>query len=494
LSRVLRGNTRLLGDKKPGKRPLPLPLNSAPAIGTAPSLLSGFNSFLDHEHKPADDVSGLAQSAEEFAMMLRNTPASVVPEVLMERREEYNEYLRKLEAERKAVVRRLSEVDERILAAAGERADIERRIAAIEADCSGSEVAPACDQAQATVEDVSDDDVEQDDVPRLRRLERVFQGHYSAITALDYDAVAGLIASGSVDTQVRVWDDSGACRYVINGHGDAVRGVQFYERFLLTAANDRRIRMWDLSLMDSVQPRDGSGTTPPVTPTICRRVPPVELCCETTFTGHGDAVTCFQALGGTLVSGSADRTVREWDVATGALRQTIDLTWACKGASTRGPVSLARGTDAGDGGFVGALQFYECALATGTSDGAVRLWDLRTGQAHRTMAGHAQAVTSLQFDDRAIVTGSLDGTAQLWDLRTGRVLQRLEFAAPVTSVQLKRRGAYAAECWIASDTTLTHYRADAMQRVAYAADYGLTGQRQQPSAVVSRIRCLGDTL
>ncbi|KAJ2431064.1 Mitochondrial fission protein, partial [Coemansia sp. RSA 2531] len=246
--------------------------------------------------------------------MLRNTPADVVPEVLMERREEYNEYLRQLESVRRDVVKRLDEVDERILVAVGERRDIESRIAAIEGE--GVESTPLPSEISEESEDV----IEQDDVPRLRQLVYVLAGHYSGITALDYDPVSGLVASGSLDTQVRVWDQ-GVCKYVINGHNDIVRGVQFYERFLLTASNDSRIRMWDLSLLDSIQPIASlDSTTPPVTPTICRRVPPLDLCCESTFTGHGDAVTCFQALAGTLISGSGDKTVREWDLTTGQLR------------------------------------------------------------------------------------------------------------------------------------------------------------------------------
>ncbi|KAJ2043658.1 Mitochondrial fission protein [Coemansia sp. S2] len=478
---LLRGsNPRLL--EKPSKQPLSVPL------GTTPSLLSGFNSFL--EHKP--QTLGLEQTAEEFDLMLRNTPADVVPEVLMERREEYNEYLRQLESVRRDVVKRLDEVDERILVAVGERRDIESRIAAIEGE--GIESTPLPSEISEESEDV----IEQDDVPRLRQLVYVLAGHYSGITALDYDPVSGFVASGSLDTQVRVWDQ-GVCKYVINGHNDIVRGVQLYERFLLTASNDSRIRMWDLSLLDSIQPIASSdSTTPPVTPTICRRVPPLDLCCESTFTGHGDAVTCFQALAGTLISGSGDKTVREWDLTTGQLRQSIDLTWATKDPSKtrarRGSGCLPRGTDTGDAGFVGALQFYECALATGTSDGALRLWDLRTGQAHRQMFGHEMAVTSLQFDDRSVVTGSLDGTALLWDLRMGRVMQSLEFGAPVTSVQLRR--GMAPECWMAaSDSMLHHYRSDSMQRVAYASDYGLLNDRQGVGAVVSRIYCQdGDTL
>src|SRR5438045_6029819 len=58
--------------------------------------------------------------------------------------------------------------------------------------------------------------------------------------------------------------------------------------------------------------------------------------------------------------------------------------------------------------FVGAVQCFDAALACGTADGMVRLWDLRSGQVHRSLVGHTGPITCLQFDDVHLVTGSLD--------------------------------------------------------------------------------------
>ncbi|EEB87341.1 hypothetical protein MPER_15339, partial [Moniliophthora perniciosa FA553] len=62
--------------------------------------------------------------------------------------------------------------------------------------------------------------------------------------------------------------------------------------------------------------------------------------------------------------------------------------------------------------FVGGVQFWGYGLVSGSGDGAVRMWDMRTGQAHRTLMGHTAPVTCLQFDEIHVASGSLDKTVR----------------------------------------------------------------------------------
>lgn len=94
--------------------------------------------------------------------------------------------------------------------------------------------------------------------------------------------------------------------------------------------------------------------------------------------------------------------------------------------------------------FVGSLQFWGYALASGSADGCVRMWDMRTGQAHRTLIGHIAPVTTLQFDEYHLVSGSLDKSIRVWDLRTGSISDTLRFDGPITSLQFDSRKIVAA--------------------------------------------------
>jgi len=126
-----------------------------------------------------------------------------------------------------------------------------------------------------------------------------------------------------------------------------------------------------------------------------------------------DEVTALHFKGDTLISGSADKTLRQWDLEKGRCVQTLDVMWAAAQASATMGSNEGAWRQTGklpdaSADFVGAVQVFDAALACGTADGMVRLWDLRSGQVHRSLVGHTGPVTCLQFDDVHLVTGSLD--------------------------------------------------------------------------------------
>jgi WD40 repeat protein len=86
-----------------------------------------------------------------------------------------------------------------------------------------------------------------------------------------------------------------------------------------------------------------------------------------------------------------------------------------------------------------------CVLS-GSYDGALQLWDRRTGKFIRSFVGHADSVNAVAVapDDRHALSGSADGTLLLWRMATGELLHAFtEHGGPVTTVAICPDGRHA---------------------------------------------------
>lgn len=66
-------------------------------------------------------------------------------------------------------------------------------------------------------------------------------------------------------------------------------------------------------------------------------------------------------------------------------------------------------------------------IATGSSDKTVRLWDVASGECVRIFVGHRSMILCLALspDGRYMASGDEDGTIMMWDLSTGRCVSPL---------------------------------------------------------------------
>lgn len=282
---------------------------------------------------------------------------------------------------------------------------------------------------------------------------REFQAHNDMITALDFDAPFGTLVSAALDDTVRVWDlNAGRCIGLLEGHHASVRCLQVQDNFVATGSMDANIRFWDLnqaeyspppasrsnrfgrSDKDSEDEEDDADmlSDPELEPLPVAPTSSMQDCLVTELSAHVAEVTALHFHKNTLVSGSADKTLRQWDLENGRCVQTLDVMWAAAQASVSNnsfgaPSPAAADPSASEGwwrpasgrlppaeaDFVGAIQVFETALACGTADGMVRLWDLRSGSVHRSLVGHTGPITSLAFSGIHMVTGSADRSVRV---------------------------------------------------------------------------------
>ncbi len=195
----------------------------------------------------------------------------------------------------------------------------------------------------------------------------------SPTTAVAYNALGTLIATGHRDSTARVWDISYAMVSEFR-HPDQVRGVAISpdDLRLATACADGIVRLWDLP----------GGMF------------------MTELRGHTDAVNSvrFSPDGSLVVSAGDDRTARVWNSISGQLLLTL--------------------TGHVDQVFSASFSPDGLSILTTSADGTARVWDANSGALKRTLEGHTSLVYSGEWspDGRRVVTGSGDRTARIWDL------------------------------------------------------------------------------
>jgi WD40 repeat protein len=183
---------------------------------------------------------------------------------------------------------------------------------------------------------------------------------------------------------------------------------------------------------EAMQPKvSRASSIPPIAEPV-RKISPLiaplaveKLALRCVLAGHAGEVksVAMSADGQTLVSGSADRTIKVWNLFTGEEVRTfkghVDAVWSV------------------------AISADGQTLVSASEDKTVKVWNLSADTELYTLVGHTGPVhcVAMSADGQTLVSGSTDHTIKVWNLSSGKEMRSLTgYTMPVTCLAMSADG------------------------------------------------------
>lgn len=275
------------------------------------------------------------------------------------------------------------------------------------------------------------------------RLAQTLLGHNGGITTIAIHPSGQILASGSTDRTIKLWDlDHGKLLHTFAGrslfsnlgHRDRISTLTFSPdgATLFSGSDDGTIKEWDVNtrkLINTLQ-EPGWGIS---ALTITNDG-------KTLVSGGGDGVIHFWDLkkqklvtsltkhqdwisgliisvdGRTLISSSYDKKILLWDLRNNSILNTL-----------LGPTERVKAI---------AVTSDWQILISGSADKTIKIWNLARGEQLQVLAAHKDQINCLAIDphDECFVSGYEDGSLTIWDMETTERICTMRHAWGVNAI------------------------------------------------------------
>jgi len=245
-----------------------------------------------------------------------------------------------------------------------------------------------------------------------------------------------LVASGSRDEQLRIWDmDSARCLHSIHAHKSPIWAVGIAVRpngdvIVISTSGDGSMRSWNGKTGKKIN----------------------------NFKGHSDKILSVFIMNPLsenplVLSAGADKKIRVWELLTGAHIRMLEghedeinsvVAGSFSGISSLVPISHLNDNDKTLADVSGLDSSKSTVIVSASKDLTVRVWDFRSGHLLFELLGHTACVYEVSImrardtplakgnniippGTPIIVSCSEDATIKLWNLVSGKLVKSLKY-------------------------------------------------------------------